>query len=63
MDEAVREVELLIGRCRVDDVPQQAQFITGNGEIKKAVLRILDDYGLSGEEQWGNPGVIVVTLL
>lgn len=61
VEDAVRDVELLVGRARMND-PVLAEFITGNSVIKKAILRVLDDYGLEGEEKWGNVGAITVML-
>lgn len=61
VEDAVRDVEMEIGRARMGE-STAAEFVTGNGAIKKAVIRILDDYGLTGRDQMGNSGVVVADL-
>lgn len=61
-EDALREVELQIGDARSSDMPAYAEYITGNGRIKRELLQLLDTYGIEGREKLGNSGVIVATL-
>jgi len=60
---AFQEVHNIVGDIRRHNTQEQAEFITGNGVIKTGILSILEQtYKLSPEVQWGNDGVIVVTI-
>lgn len=62
LEDAEHEVHLIIGDVRSNGASENAEFITGHGIIKKSIQDILKQYGLNSETQWGNSGVIVVTI-
>jgi hypothetical protein len=62
LEEAISDVEMLISRARMSNEPIYTEFITGNGKIKNTLLKILKEYGINGQEQLGNSGVIVSNL-
>lgn len=62
LEEAISDVEMLISRARMSNEPIYMEFITGNGKIKHTLLKILKEYGINGQEQLGNSGVIVSNL-
>lgn len=63
VDDAIQEVELIVGRARQDDAEWQAELITGNGKIKTAVLDYLYRHDIEVHEKLGNSGVLVVILI
>jgi hypothetical protein len=62
LEDAVREVEQLIGEIRIANTPQHAKFITGHGIIKDTLIQLLHTYNLNPAEDWTNAGVITVAI-
>lgn len=62
LSDAVKEVHSIVGQVRKDRRPDAAEFITGNGVIKVAVLEILESYKLAPIVRWGNAGTIDVFI-
>lgn len=62
LDEALQEIHHIVGNVRKQSKVEQAQFITGNGEIKKQIIYLLKRYDLAPDNQWGNDGVVIVTI-
>ena len=56
--EAVKEVEQTIALVRLEQIPQDVEFITGSGIICDTVMKTLEEYELSPHRQMGNSGVI-----
>ncbi|KKM91038.1 hypothetical protein LCGC14_1232620, partial [marine sediment metagenome] len=40
----------------------ECQFITGHGVIKGHLVETLESYGITTQEQLGNPGVIIALV-
>lgn len=62
VQDAVREVHNIIGESRNRSKIENAEFITGHGVIKVELIELLKQYDLTPEVQWGNTGVVVVTI-
>ena len=61
--EAKRVVEKLIDDARSCGATYDCKFITGQGRIKKALIKLLKKtYGFKVYEQISNPGVIKVEI-
>ena len=63
LDEAVADVERLIGEVRVNRAIVSSEFITGHGAIQKALLKLFEQYDLlDAKISLTNSGVIKVTI-
>ena len=62
LDDAIHEVEMIIGQVRSSGKTEEAEFITGHGKIQIAVLDLLNDYHINSSIQLGNTGVVVATI-
>ncbi len=62
LEDALHEVDILIGIIRDTGGPEQAEFITGFGVIRSEMFKLLEEYSLSPSYKLGNEGVIVVFL-
>lgn len=62
VDQAVRDVEDIIGQCRIKNAVTKAEFITGHGVIQERLLALCEEYGLEAQVSWANSGVISVLI-
>ena len=62
LEDALQEIDVIVGNVRNNQKSEQAEFITGRGVIREAILNLLLDYGLKAEYQWGNDGVVTTTI-
>lgn len=62
LDDALHDLELVVGGVRQAGKTEHAEIITGFGVIKYAVFSILKVYGLDPSFKIGNEGTIVVTI-
>jgi hypothetical protein len=62
LDDALREVELIIGDIRKRGVTEEVKFITGHGKIQIGILELFNDYHIGANIQLSNSGVIVATI-
>ena len=62
LDDAIHEVEMIIGDIRNSGRTESVELITGHGKIQIAVMELLNDYQISCNIQLGNSGVIVATI-
>ena len=60
--EVRREVDRIVADVRRRDGEETVEFITGRGPLRKLVISILSEYGISSHFQIGNDGVIVATI-
>jgi hypothetical protein len=62
-DDAIDEVHKIVGRIRLANKTETAEFITGYGSIRTELIRILEKYGLEPTVKLSNKGVIIVNIL
>ena len=62
LDDALHDLELVVGGVRQAGKTEYAEIITGFGAIKGAVYTRLKMYGLDPSWKIGNEGAIVVTI-
>ena len=62
LEEAESKVHEIIGNSRISGRLHTYKFITGNGQIKRSMVEWLKDYGITPEEEWGNSGVLNITI-
>ena len=62
LEDALMEIDVIVGDVRQQQSTQHAEFITGRGIIRQAILNLLEEYNLRPDLQWGNDGVVVVTI-
>lgn len=62
VNDALQEVELIIGQVRKSGKTEQAEFVTGYGTIRQAINNLLEKYSLSSSYKLGNNGVIVAII-
>ena len=62
LDEALADVERVIGRVRVAGKVEQAEFITGFGVIRTEIFNLLERYSLEPTHKIGNEGTIIVII-
>jgi len=62
LEDALEEVHKIVGDVRQQHSLQHAEFITGRGLIRQAILTLLEEYTLRPDLQWGNDGVVIVTI-
>ena len=61
--EAIKDIDLIVGDARLGKEATEAEFITGRGPIRNAIMdRLTYTYKLDPHYQFGNDGVIVVTI-
>ena len=60
---ALKELESLVGRIRMENKTEQVTLITGRSEMKKEFFRVLsEDYKLEPIEPMYNSGVIQIEI-
>lgn len=62
LEDALREVDIIIGAVRIQGQTESAEFITGHGVIQKELLALCEQHGLESSISWTNSGVITVTI-
>lgn len=62
LEDALREVEVIIGEVRTAGNTEVAEFITGHGFIQKGLLTLCEQYGLDAKISWTNSGAINVVI-
>lgn len=62
VQDAERDVELIIGQVRAQRTSEYAELITGFGVIRQHLLDLLQDYGLEPMLKHGNDGTITVMI-
>lgn len=62
LDDALQEVELIIGKVRSQQKTEEVEFITGHGVIRKEIVKLLCEYGLEEHQDIGNSGIIIATI-
>ena len=62
LEDAIREVDLIIGDIRSRGATEEVKLITGHGAIQIAVLELFNDYHIPANIQLGNTGVVVATI-
>ena len=62
LDDALHDLELVVGDVRQAGKTEHTEFITGFGVIRGAVFSMLKVYGLEPAFKIGNEGTIIVTI-
>lgn len=62
LENALRQVEVIIGEVRTAGNTQSAEFITGHGVIQEGLLTLCEQYGLDAKISWTNSGAINVII-
>lgn len=62
LSDAAIEIDNLVGGIRLRGQAEQVTFITGNGEHKKQVLRMMREYGIEARIMLGNSGCVVAEI-
>jgi hypothetical protein len=62
LDDAIHEVEMIIGDVRNRGMSEEVEFITGHGKIQIAIMELFNDYQISSNIQLSNTGVVVATI-
>lgn len=62
LDDAINDLNCVIGEVRMADRTEYAEFITGYGVIRAALHSMLKVHGLDPSYKLGNEGTIVVTI-
>ena len=60
--EAEREIDDLVGMVRSQRARKSAEFITGRGVIRIAVMQRLKEYKIESHYQIANDGVVLATI-
>lgn len=63
IDDAIQEVEHIVGIARNSGDTIHAEFVTGHGQIRSAVWQVLEQYDLEPRHVFGNTGVIVCEVM
>jgi hypothetical protein len=61
-EDALDDTHKVVGAVRIKGHIREAEFITGNGQIRQAVYKILQEYDLHPRFKLGNTGTILVTI-
>jgi hypothetical protein len=62
LSEALRDLEQTVGYVRMKAKAEDAEIITGFGEIRSEVFSRLQEYGLNPSWKLGNNGTIVCVI-
>jgi len=62
VEDTLREIDRIVGEIRLNRRVENAEFITGRGIIRHSLLDHLSQYNLNPNLQWGNDGVVVVSI-
>ena len=62
VEEAMEWVHQIVGEIRLTGDATECRFITGHGVIKAHLVKTLESYGITTQEQLGNPGVIIALI-
>ena len=61
-EDALNDTHSVVGAVRIKGHIREAEFITGNGQIRAAVYKTLQEYDLRPRFKIGNTGTILVTI-
>jgi hypothetical protein len=62
VQEALHQLELLVGEIRMEEDPEDVRLITGQGKIMNLFLEYLEREELDHHLEWGNNGCIIATI-
>lgn len=61
-EDALKDIDKIIGQVRLSGAQEQAEFVTGFGKIQHQVFEALESYSLEPEYKTSNQGSILVVI-